>query len=327
MRVIGLLRRKWPEAAWAAFAIANFVAMVVWPGWETIPFHFVWISLTLLYGFRVWRPAATYLTLVAGRGRDRRADPERRVLRRPALGRALRGAVDVGDVPRDGLARSTAPGRARHRRASGDATRFAIATARAFPARRVARATHAGHDRARSSRGSSPHERQRGAGNRRCTGRARSESNRFLRDCCCLRRQTSPTSSSSRRSTSSRAWRMSSCAGPRWPLAPGSSVRSRPGSSAVDPEGLRTALDALLENAVKYTERGDTIELRSRASGGDVVIEVEDSGEGVPARRRSRKSSSGSGARTLRGHAFKGASVSVSRSSTRSRRRTEAAAL
>ena len=65
MRAIGLLRRRWPEAAWAAFAIANFVAMAVWPGWETIPFHFVWISLTLLYGFRVWRPAATYFTLLA----------------------------------------------------------------------------------------------------------------------------------------------------------------------------------------------------------------------------------------------------------------------
>jgi signal transduction histidine kinase len=35
---------------------------------------------------------------------------------------------------------------------------------------------------------------------------------------------------SSRRSTSSPAWRTSSCAGPRWPLAPGSWARSRPGS-------------------------------------------------------------------------------------------------
>jgi signal transduction histidine kinase len=33
---------------------------------------------------------------------------------------------------------------------------------------------------------------------------------------------------------------------------------------------------------VKYTENGDTIELRSRASGGDVVIEVADAGDGVP---------------------------------------------
>jgi signal transduction histidine kinase len=54
------------------------------------------------------------------------------------------------------------------------------------------------------------------------------------------------------------------------------------GKLAVDPEGLRAALDALLENAVKYTENGDTIELRSRASGKNVVIEIADGGEGVP---------------------------------------------
>src|SRR5207244_664922 len=40
-------------------------AMSAWPGWETIPFHFVWISLTLLYGFRVWGVSATYLVLAA----------------------------------------------------------------------------------------------------------------------------------------------------------------------------------------------------------------------------------------------------------------------
>ena len=54
---------------------------------------------------------------------------------------------------------------------------------------------------------------------------------------------------------------MSSCAGRRWPLAPGGWATLAAGKLAVDPEALRTALDALLENAVKYTERGDTIEL------------------------------------------------------------------
>jgi len=54
------------------------------------------------------------------------------------------------------------------------------------------------------------------------------------------------------------------------------------GTLTVDPEGLRAALDALFENAVKYTEGGDTIELRSRASAGNVVIEIADGGEGVP---------------------------------------------
>src|SRR2546423_14543075 len=42
--------------------------MVLWPDWETIPFHFVWISLTLLYGFRVWgrEPTAVVLFVVMG---------------------------------------------------------------------------------------------------------------------------------------------------------------------------------------------------------------------------------------------------------------------
>ena len=59
MRAIAWLRRNPLEAAWAVFAAANWVAMVVWPSWETIPFHFVWISLTLVYGFRVWSPRVT----------------------------------------------------------------------------------------------------------------------------------------------------------------------------------------------------------------------------------------------------------------------------
>ena len=54
------VRRLQVEMAWAAFAGVNYAAMIAWPSWETIPFHFVWISLTLLYGFRVWdmRPDA-----------------------------------------------------------------------------------------------------------------------------------------------------------------------------------------------------------------------------------------------------------------------------
>ena len=37
--------------------------MVLWPGWETIPFHFIWISLTLVFGFRVWRRSLTAFVL------------------------------------------------------------------------------------------------------------------------------------------------------------------------------------------------------------------------------------------------------------------------
>ncbi len=48
------------------FSLANLVAMLLFAQWETVPFHFIWISLTLLYGFRVWatRPTAWVLAAV-----------------------------------------------------------------------------------------------------------------------------------------------------------------------------------------------------------------------------------------------------------------------
>jgi signal transduction histidine kinase len=55
------------------------------------------------------------------------------------------------------------------------------------------------------------------------------------------------------------------------------------GKLLADPEALRNALDALLENAVKYTDPGDTIELAAHADGASgIVFEVADSGIGVP---------------------------------------------
>jgi signal transduction histidine kinase len=37
--------------------------MALVPSWETVPFHFIWISLTLVYGFRVWEPGPTGIVL------------------------------------------------------------------------------------------------------------------------------------------------------------------------------------------------------------------------------------------------------------------------
>ena len=42
------------------FSLGNLVAIFAFAGWETVPFHFIWISFTLVYGFRTW---ATWPTL------------------------------------------------------------------------------------------------------------------------------------------------------------------------------------------------------------------------------------------------------------------------
>jgi signal transduction histidine kinase len=65
MRVIGSRRPNPLDAGWFAFALVNVSAMLLWPEWETIPFHLIWFSLTVLYGFRVWAMRPTYLVLTA----------------------------------------------------------------------------------------------------------------------------------------------------------------------------------------------------------------------------------------------------------------------
>src|SRR4051794_17561095 len=61
---IALLRRNALEVAFGLFVAVNLAAMVLWPRWETIPFHLIWTSLTLIYGVRVWRLARTFAVLI-----------------------------------------------------------------------------------------------------------------------------------------------------------------------------------------------------------------------------------------------------------------------
>src|SRR5215207_9857344 len=62
--IASTLRRRWVEVSWGAFAAANVAVIVMLTDWETIPFHFVWVSLTLVYGFRLWRLRTTVILLV-----------------------------------------------------------------------------------------------------------------------------------------------------------------------------------------------------------------------------------------------------------------------
>jgi signal transduction histidine kinase len=66
-----VVRLRWPyrpgtlDAVWAVFSLLNLIAIFWFENWETIPFHFIWISLTLLYGFRTWPLGPTMWVLGA----------------------------------------------------------------------------------------------------------------------------------------------------------------------------------------------------------------------------------------------------------------------
>ena len=58
-------RSSWVDIAWVAFVAINLAAMRFLPAWQTVPFLAIWVSLTVIYGFRLWRIQPTILTLAA----------------------------------------------------------------------------------------------------------------------------------------------------------------------------------------------------------------------------------------------------------------------
>ncbi|MEU5941052.1 HAMP domain-containing sensor histidine kinase [Micromonospora sp. NPDC047548] len=50
---------------WALTAVVNSYLMYVLPGKETVPFHLVWIGLSVVYGLTTWRPIVMAAVLAA----------------------------------------------------------------------------------------------------------------------------------------------------------------------------------------------------------------------------------------------------------------------
>jgi len=280
MLATGWLRRNSVEVLWGLFAIANWVAMIAWPAWETIPFHFVWISVTIVYGFRVWSPAVTGVILSAvilATGASILAD-------------AFAGIQLWGELFEVPLMSAMFLAMVWHARRRQSAMRQveALADMRASLLERQERFLHDASHELRT-----PVTIARGHLELLCRETPDSpeltvaldelermerivdrllllakveqpdfvvlrdvEIDRFLEDVFMRWSEVAP-----------RAWRLD--------LDVAGVVR-------VDPEALRSALDALLENAVKYTEPRAGIALRGHAVGGDIVIAVADEGAGVP---------------------------------------------
>lgn len=57
--------RHWPEAALGLFVAANVAVIAGLPEWEAIPIHLIWLSLTLIYWLRRWPWRSTAGVLAA----------------------------------------------------------------------------------------------------------------------------------------------------------------------------------------------------------------------------------------------------------------------
>jgi signal transduction histidine kinase len=53
------------DVAWVGFVGLNLAAMRLLPAWQTVPFLAIWVSLTAIYGFQLWRLQPTILTVAA----------------------------------------------------------------------------------------------------------------------------------------------------------------------------------------------------------------------------------------------------------------------
>jgi two-component system, OmpR family, sensor kinase len=54
---------RWLFPGWVIFAAVNTALMFAVPGKETIPFHFIYISMAVVYGFQPWPLRKTYAVL------------------------------------------------------------------------------------------------------------------------------------------------------------------------------------------------------------------------------------------------------------------------
>jgi signal transduction histidine kinase len=272
------LRLRQLELAWIAFVGLNLAAMAAFPTWETIPFHLIWFTMTLLYGFTVWRLRSTGLVLgcVA------------LLTGALILQDAFHGTQVWGELFEVPLMSAMFLAMVWHARRRKEAMQelALVAEERASLLDRQESFLHdvshalrtpitiaRGHvEMVRRTDGPSVETRvaideldrmERIVRQLLMIARARAASlsehaielDELLEDVAMRWSEITP-----------RVWRVGELAH---------------GTLRADPDALRAALDALLENAVQHTEPSDVIELRSRTAGGEVSIEVADEGAGI----------------------------------------------
>jgi signal transduction histidine kinase len=271
MRDTGSLRLNQLELGWAAFVGLNLAAMAAFPRWETIPFHLIWFTMTLLYGFTVWRLRSTAfvlggIALLTGA----------LILQDAFHGTQVWG--ELFEVPLMSAMFLAMVWHARRRKQAMGELADALDRQEHF----MHDVSHALRTPITIARGHIEIQRQ-GAGAGPEVAIALDELDRMDRIVGRLLMMAKAQAATLAEDDveldvlledlvmrwsdiSPRVWRVGELA---------------EGTVRADPDALRAALDALVENAVQHTAPGAMIELSSRAAGGEVTIEVADDGPGI----------------------------------------------
>jgi signal transduction histidine kinase len=67
-RILGWARANWVDITWVTFIGLNLLAMQLFNEWQTIPFLIIWVTLTVIYGFRLWRLGSTLVAVAVVTG-------------------------------------------------------------------------------------------------------------------------------------------------------------------------------------------------------------------------------------------------------------------
>ena len=276
-------RAHWADIAWVVFIGLNLIAMRLIPAWQTVPFLIIWVSLTVIYGFRLWRLGSTILTVAVVT-----------LATGGLIGwQVLRGEQDLdylAEVPLVAMMFVVMAWHSRRRLAAMEEIRRVSEHNLRLLDRQREFLQDVSHELgtpitialgrteliSRAATDAGVAEDARVAVDellrmRRLASRmmllAATDSPDFLRvapvDVADFLMETLHRWSQTRR---------------RWSLGPLAEARV-----PADEDRLTLALDALIENAVDHTGPDGRIELSARRDGGNVILAVTDSGPGIPA--------------------------------------------
>src|ERR1017187_451200 len=251
-------RSYWVDIAWVVFIGLNLIAMRLLPAWQTVPFLIIWVSLTTIYGFRLWRLGSTVLMvaevpLVATMFVVMVWHSRRRLAAMEEMKRVSEHNLHLLEQQRQFL----------------QDVSHELGTPITIALGHTELITHAATDQAIAKDARVAVDellRMRRLANRLML-LAATDSPDFLR--------LAPVDAAGLVVETLYRWGQTPR---RWSLGPLTEA-----SVQADGDRLTLALDALIENAIDHTDVDGHIELSARRDGEKVILAVTDSGSGIPA--------------------------------------------